>query len=50
MNTTFLAHDQAVFASSEDEPQRGTHKLSMTAVRYNMNISQEEAWVLAFKG
>jgi hypothetical protein len=43
MNTIFLAHDQVVFVSSEDELQRGTHELSMTAVRYNMDISQEEA-------
>lgn len=43
MNTTFLAPDKSVFASSEDELQRGTHKLTMTAVRYNMDISQEQA-------
>jgi hypothetical protein len=43
INTIFLDHDQAVFAPSKDELHIGTHKLSMTAVRYNMAIPLDEA-------
>lgn len=50
LETLLFADDQVIFASNEDELQRGVYSLNRIATDYNMKISENKTKTMAFQG